>query len=253
MERAPAVEGMFYPASKQELEGQLKAFAVSSAPRGDVHGIIVPHAGYIYSGFTAAHGYSLLKGQRYDLIVLLGPSHHFGYRGVTQDGHDAWRTPLGSSRIDYALLGNGLATSNDAHAPEHSLEVQVPFLQHYGIAGPLAPLLVGMVSDAEARRLAELLAEAAKRHRVLFVVSSDLSHYLPRDECRRHDDKSITTIEQLDTAHWDAIDACGRYPLRIIMHLCRQMGWTPRLVHKSDSGDAGGSIRSVVGYAALSF
>jgi hypothetical protein len=270
--REPAVAGMFYPEDPRELERELRVMLKGIASNvmldehvrkrtpGAIHGIIVPHAGYVYSGATAARAYALVAGKRYDLIVLLGPSHSFSYRGLALEESTAWRTPLGERGIAYNNLGKRLLALKDAvvssaraHKPEHSLEVQVPFLQHFRIEGPVAPMLVGIVGEDDAHVIASALAEAGEGKSVLFIVSTDMSHYLSRDERLRHDETSIRVVEGLDGKGFASLDACGRYPLRIIMELCRIKGWRPRLVAKSDSGDANGDTRHVVGYASFVF
>ena len=256
--RLPAVAGAFYPGGADPLRRMIAGFRPGAAPKAE-HGIIVPHAGYVYSGKTAAHAFAPFAKTSYEIIILLGPSHHVGFRGVALDTNDVWSTPLGEARIDYSLLKTLVKeeplflTTEEPHQEEHALEVQVPFLQYHAIEGPLAPLVVGQLTDADATKIAEVLARLLENRKVLLVVSTDLSHYLSRAVGGKRDAASIAIIEKLDLATFSDLDACGKYPLRIILHLCKQMGWAPKLVHRSDSGDETGDTNQVVGYASFVF
>jgi MEMO1 family protein len=248
--RTAAVAGTFYPGTAHDIKVLLTHLRAAPRPHGEVHGLIVPHAGYIFSGRTAAAAYELVREQSYDRIVLLGPAHRLAFQGAALDEHDRWQTPLGYRDVSYPHMA-GFVRSAEAHAAEHSLEVQVPFLQAYGIEGPIAPILVGALDADRVKHIAQALANL--HGRTLFVVSSDLSHYYPREQRLERDHRSIDIIQKLQRRKGERIDACGKEPLRIAMELCAIRRWQPELLHTSDSGDASRNTQRVVGYASFWF
>jgi len=249
---------MFYPASPAALRASVRAFldeaGAADAARPKV--LIVPHAGYIYSGSTAAHGYATLRDSAAQVrrVVLIGPAHRVAVRGVAIPSVNRFETPLGSVALDRTVLDALAATphvvvSDRAHAAEHALEVQLPFLQELLGDFTLVPLVVG---DATSAEVASVLERVWGGPETLIVVSSDLSHYLPYDTARRVDGSTLAQLLELgpELGHEQA---CGATPLNALMRVARARGLRPRLLAACSSGDTAGDRDRVVGYAALSF
>lgn len=258
--RPAAVAGAFYPASRAALSAQVQALlrgATAPAPLAlPPKALIVPHAGYVYSGPVAAHAYAALAPWRETIrrVVLLGPVHRVPVQGLALPGVDAFETPLGVVPVD-ALAAGVLADlpqvgiSRAAHAWEHSLEVQLPFLQTVLRDFTLVPLAVG---DASAADVAAVLERLWGGPETLLVISSDLSHYHPYDEARHLDADAVramlTLQPVLDHAH-----ACGATPVNGLLLAARRHGLRPQLLDLRNSGDTAGDRARVVGYAALAF
>lgn len=239
--RDAAVAGSFYPALPDELERLIDEYLERADPEPSkgLKGIIVPHAGYIYSGAIAAYGYKLLGGQK--KVIALGPSHYAMFPGLAESGMAKWQTPLG--RVETFSIG--LNPYPAAHRPEHSLEVQVPFLQKTLGDFKLDPILTGEVSPSEGADLLE------KRDEFL-LISSDLSHYMPYDDAVEKDRATLSMIEKndLDSFRKNG-DACGRTGISIAMELAKRKGWKFRVLKYANSGDTAGPKDNVVGYAAI--
>lgn len=265
--RPPAVAGMFYPGTAEALRGQIATLLASPSPPGPLPGnrlapedgrlkaLIVPHAGYVYSGPIAAQAYRLLlplRGQ-IERVVLLGPAHRVYVPTLASSGATRFDTPLGSLTVDEEfqgrVLGDGLIESRRAHQPEHSLEVQLPFLQEVLGQPRIVPLLV---SDAAPERVASVLAALWGGPETLIVISSDLSHYLPYAQARRVDSDTCERILACDTT-LDGEQACGCAAVNGLLVLARRRGLTPQLLDLRSSGDTSGSRAEVVGYAAFAF
>ena len=255
--RPPAVAGRFYPgepaALRAELDALLAAAQSLAAPRPCA--LIVPHAGYIYSGPIAATAYKLLRASPPPRrVIVLGPAHTVALRGVALPVATAFATPLGTLRVDPELAALAAASplvirSAEAHAREHALEVQLPFIQRVLGDVPIVPLVVGQVA---APALADLLETLWQDPDTLVLVSSDLSHYLPHAEAHARDAATVRQLLALD----DAIEpdqACGAYALRGFLQLARRRHLVPQLLDLRSSGDTAGDHRRVVGYAAISF
>jgi len=209
----------------------------------EVSGLIVPHAGWIYSGKTALAAFRLLEKVQPEKIAILGPGHRVLVRSAVRDDHKAWETPLGSSKI---IQDEDFETSNHAHAAEHSIEVQLPFIQHFIPGCKILPLVVGQLQEGQAESLAEKLLDKE----YFFIISTDLSHFYPLAEAHRRDLQTIKNIEELSE---DGTEACGIQPLRIAFALMRKKGRKPHLIDYSTSADASGDATSVVGYASFWF
>lgn len=259
--RPPAVAGTFYPSEPQELRAAIAAFmrdvSHDTGSAGAPKALVVPHAGYRYSGSVAAKAYASLipLGERIRRVVLLGPVHRVAVRGLALPGVDALATPLGTIALDVEAIA-GLAdlpqviTSPAAHAQEHSLEVHLPFLQICLDEGfRIVPLAVG---DASPEDIAEVLARLWGGRETLIVVSSDLSHYLPYAVARREDQATIDDILALD-ATIDHAHACGATPLNGLLAACRPRGLRAELLDLCNSGDTAGDKSRVVGYASIAF
>jgi hypothetical protein len=249
---------MFYPASPEALRTSVRAFLDEAGP---VPGpspkvLIVPHAGYVYSGSTAAHGYAALRpgAGRIQRVVLIGPAHRVAVRGVAVPSVDRFETPVGTVAIDRAAIEALTRTphvvvSDRAHTAEHALEVQLPFLQAVLGDFSLVPLVVG---DATSEEVAAVLERVWGGPETLVVVSSDLSHYLPYDTARRVDAATLDQVLRLGP-ELDHQQACGATPINALMRVARQRGLRPRLLSACSSGDTAGDRERVVGYAALAF
>ena len=250
--RAAVVAGEFYPADARELADVVDGL-LGEVPAGHpAPGYLVPHAGYRYSGATAAHAYARLRDSGVRRVVLLGPAHFVLFRGCRLSGEDAWASPLGSVPVDRAtvaaLVDQGLATVDDRpHRPEHAIEVQLPFLQRALGDFTLLPIAVG-VSDVDSVARVLVAAAGDGDDRTVVIASSDLSHYLDQATAAARDGQTLRAIAALDP-RINARDACGVYAVRGLLSWARAAGLTPRVLHRS----AGGSPERVVGYAAVEF
>ena len=259
--RPAAVSGAFYPGQAPALAGSVLALlanaeaAVQSsadAPKA----IIVPHAGYIYSGATAARAYARIRPahDRIRRVVLLGPVHRVAVRGLALPGVDAFATPLGEIKIDQAGVTalSGLPQvrlSPAAHAQEHSLEVQLPFLQLVLDDFELLPLAVG---DATPTEVAQVLETLWGGPETLIVISSDLSHFLPYRTAQAVDRETVQHILRFDGALTHQ-QACGGTPVNGLLLAARQHQLRAELLGLCNSGDTAGDKDRVVGYAAVAF
>ncbi len=256
--RAPAVAGAFYPGDAGELAAMVDATLAAAAPPAlrTPKALIVPHAGYIYSGPVAASAYALLMPQKGHIrrVVLAGPVHRVPVRGLALPGAAAFATPLGSIALDTESMQRisalpQVTLSDAAHAWEHSLEVQLPFLQKVLDTFQLVPLAVG---DADTDEVAEVLTALWGDTDTLIVISSDLSHYLPYEDARRVDEATTQSILALRyPLRHD--QACGATPINGLLCCARQRAMTPHLVDLRNSGDTAGDKAQVVGYCAMAF
>lgn len=243
--REPAVAGRFYPSDPAELERTVRdllagAVARARAPKA----LVAPHAGYVYSGPVAASAYACAP-KWIERVVLLGPAHRVFFRGLARSGASGFRTPLGVVPLEEAP---DLPERDDAHRGEHSLEVQLPFLQV--AIGPftLLPVLVG---DAEAAEVASFLDAHWGGAETLVVVSSDLSHYHDSETARRLDAATSEAIEALDGDRLGPEDACGFQPIRGLLETARRRRLRVVRLDLRNSGDTAGPRDEVVGYGAF--
>jgi AmmeMemoRadiSam system protein B len=284
--RNPAVAGSFYPAQPGPLRAMVASLmeAAAAAPRRDelapeaVLGLLVPHAGLVYSGALAALSWRMAGETAPSTIVLLGTDHQARARGVGVWTGGPWRTPICETPIDaklaldIAALGPPFAADDEAHLTEHSLEVQMPLL---AVACPdtrIVPLAVSprLRGHSETGRLlGRLLSERREAgERILLVASSDMAHYPPADVCERADDELLEPLMRLDEAALAALDErlqldqlpallcglCGIDPVRVALAALREMGAARGiLLGAATSADAGGDPRRTVGYAAVAF
>jgi AmmeMemoRadiSam system protein B len=261
--RRPAVAGLFYPASAAELSAQVASLleaarrtcpAGGGPPAAPVKALIAPHAGYVYSGPTAAAGYAALDGD-YRQVVLLGPCHRVGTPYLALPGADFLRTPLGDAPVWQAGTAavEGLPeviVSPEVHAREHSLEVHLPFIQT--VLGPDMPVLALAVGWAKPKTVAAVLEAVWGGPETLVVVSSDLSHYLPYEVARQRDRDTLAQIMAL-SPELVGEQACGAHPVNGLTELARRRRLRPRLVDYRNSGDTAGDRSAVVGYAAVAY
>ena len=256
--RNPAVAGLFYPGDPRELHAMVAGY-LAAAAAGDVvpKAIIVPHAGYIYSGPIAASAYARIQPARGRItrVVLLGPAHRVGFHGLALSSADCFQTPLGRITVDQEAVKkiSGLPqvqVMDAAHMQEHSLEVHLPFLQEVLGEFSLVPLVVG---DAEPGEVAEVLEALWGGPETLIVISSDLSHYHDYKTAQRLDRATSQAIEQLRLEDIQYDHACGRNPVNGLLQVARQRGLKAKTVDLRNSGDTAGTPDRVVGYGAYVF
>jgi AmmeMemoRadiSam system protein B/AmmeMemoRadiSam system protein A len=269
--RPTAVAGSFYPADPKELGSMLDGFLskAASPPLQNVVALVAPHAGYPYSGPVAAYSYALLKGRKFDRVVVIAPSHYeaFGFSSV-YDGA-AYTTPFGQVPVDQAFAAKlakaspliKLSSSGhtpSAERPEHALEVQLPFLQRVIGQFQLVPVVMGDQSYESCRALGVALAKLVAGTNTLIVASSDLSHYHTYDEAVRLDHKTLKAIEEYDyfdlsrNLELRVWEACGGGPIVATMIAAERLGATEaKLLHYANSGDTTGDHSRVVGYGAV--
>jgi len=255
--RQPAVAGAFYPDNPATLQSDVAAMLDEAEQRelaaSSIKALIVPHAGYIYSGPIAATAYKLLLPRREQIkrVVLLGPSHRVPFYGLAIPSDEQFRTPLGDIPLDHEALGQieslpGVERRDDAHAWEHSLEVQLPFLQAVLQDFKLVPIVVG---GADADMVAQVLESLWGGEETLIVISSDLSHYKPYADARMTDRATTRLIEQRqDTIVGE--QACGCHPLNGLLQLARDKGLQVQTLDLRNSGDTAGPKNQVVGYGS---
>jgi hypothetical protein len=256
------VAGRFYPADRTALAHEVDRLldAVPAAGTGPANAYVVPHAGYRYSGFTAAHVYARLREHSATVarVVLVGPAHYVPLAGCAVPSTQRWLTPLGELAVDLhgvrALVADGHATVDDApHAPEHALEVQLPFLQRVLPDGvPILPIVVGRssVDDVLFTLAAALSAGPAG---TVVLCSTDLSHYLDDEAARRQDARTARAVLDLAPERIAQRDACGVYALRGVVGWARYQRLGAEQLHMCTSADTTGDRARVVGYAAFAF
>lgn len=261
--RRPAVAGLFYPADPDTLARAVADYlAAASATAGKAKGsavppkaLIAPHAGYIYSGPIAASAYALLRdtGTRIRRVVLIGPSHRVAFAGLALPGARIFATPLGDVPVDAEATARlrdlpQIHVRDDAHGPEHSLEVHLPFLQAVLADFSLVPLVVGGATVDEVAEILDLLWGGEE---TLIVVSSDLSHYHDYHTARELDAATARAVEALRPEEIDTEQACGCLPVGGLLTVARRRGLTARLLDLRNSGDTAGPRKEVVGYGAF--
>ncbi|HLC86781.1 MAG TPA: AmmeMemoRadiSam system protein B [Candidatus Nanoarchaeia archaeon] len=235
----------WYPSDKNTLDLLLNKLlkGPDKKIKKEVHGLIVPHAGYDFSGEIAGMAFALIKDKKPSKAIILGPSHYTGFFGAR--ALDKKETPLGKINLMKQTQ------DFDKIAYEHSIDNEIPFLQKINPDIFILPLAIGELDDEEAEKLAEQISEIACDETV-FIFSTDLSHFLPYKEAVERDKKTIEIITSLKI-NKSQIDACGQFPLMVLMHLCKIKKWKPQLIGYKNSGDITGDKSSVVGYASFWF
>jgi len=254
--REPAVAGQFYPEGREELQRQVAEFLKSAAaPKaGEIPKcIVVPHAGYAYSGKIAGQGFRAAENAKPKNIVIAGPSHYVEFEGSALSGADAWKTPLGEINVNkkyFEESETALVEFDEAHQQEHSVEVQVPFIQAVFPKAKIVPVVTG---EVEPEQLAEDIDSGLGKSDLL-VVSTDLSHYYPYEEARKIDAVANSAIPKLEIETVEEkVEACGKTGVLALMHLAKKRAWKGKLLAYANSGDTAGDKRRVVGYGAYGF
>ncbi|WP_457624804.1 AmmeMemoRadiSam system protein B [Persephonella sp.] len=261
--REPAVSDMFYPADPVELKSMLKNFLNQAIlypykPQA----VASPHAGYIYSGPVAATSYkqffNLDRNRHYD-ILLVGPSHYVPFEGISFGYYDYWLTPLGEVKVNKAEIEKFVLNNKDLpvtlntvpHIKEHSLEVQVPFLQMVLENFSIIPVVYGQVHYSIVERVISEIKD--DREDLIVVISTDLSHYYPDNMAREIDINCNTAVESLDLSLLDRCEACGKTGLAAVIDFAVKKGWKGKVLDYRTSGDTSGDRSAVVGYASYIF
>jgi len=266
--RTAVVSGQFYPSEPERLKKKVRQFltAAGHVPDPDVRALIVPHAGYDYSGQIAAEAYKLVEGRKCDSVIIIAFLHRVFLQGILVDDVAAYETPLGrvpvdrelacEIRLSHPLLGATVQGSLE----EHSLEVQLPFLQTVIPGLKIVPVYIGAQNITSITILADTLAKMLKGRNVLVVATTDLSHFHSYEAASAKDKDLIAMFEEGNVeAIYDAyakeeVEACGMGPVLVSMLLARKMKWKgPRLIRYANSGDVTGDRSSVVGYAAMAY
>lgn len=256
MEREPAVAGMFYPEDKEELVRIIDTLIdnIKFNYKGKMNGILVPHAGYVYSAQTATYAYKPLREKRIKKVIILCPNHTAYVKGCCLDKFDIWKTPLGEVKVEQELREQlnskkYFYSDNLPHIEEHAIEVQLPFLQIILKDFTFVPIVVGEISTEEAESIARTLLNT----NAFIIISSDLSHYLSFFDAEKRDKNTISIIESLDIKNFEQIDACGKYPILIMMHLAKLKKSNPKLIFYDTSATASKDKSMVVGYGSFVF
>lgn len=262
--RPPAVAGMFYPSHPEELRrtiDQLLAGASLKKLPGELIALISPHAGYQYSGLTAAHAFKLLAGRSYDTVVVVSPSHRELFDGVSVYSGSAYQTPLGNLPVNEGLREElvdddpSITASLAGHRQEHAIEVQLPFLQKVLGKFMILPIVIGEQKREHCYHLGDRLSKVLKGKDFLLVASTDLSHFYPAATAEKLDRVIIDDIAKLDPERMmsdletDRGEACGGGPTVAVMVAAKKLGANhASILHHSNSGDVTGDMSAVVGY-----
>ncbi|HVH28222.1 MAG TPA: AmmeMemoRadiSam system protein B [Vicinamibacterales bacterium] len=268
--RRSSIAGTWYPGSAAALAAAVDGYLADAESQegavmhgGDLLALVAPHAGLVYSGPVAAHAYRLLRNRRFDVAILVGPSHFTAFDGVAVVPDGGFETPLGVVAIDAGCVADlrrataAVREHGPAHAREHSLEMQLPFLQRLAPATAIVPLLMGEQTAGLAEELGGALAAVVKGRRALLVASTDLSHYHDAATAATLDAVVIRCVSDFDPDGLQrALDrrpdhACGGGPTVAVMRAARDLGGRQaRVLRYADSGDVSGDKQSVVGYLA---
>jgi AmmeMemoRadiSam system protein B len=269
------VAGQFYPGEREELSQIIDEFLENAkVPKieGEIFGILVPHAGYIFSGPVAAHCYKAIQGKNFETVVLIGDSHYEYFDGVSVWDRGEWETPLGRVKVDEELAKEILNFSkrflvkDSAHLFEHSLEVQIPFLQKVLKNFKILPLIFGS-EDKDWKELAKAILKSMEKKKILVVASSDLSHYPPYEVAQEADKRTIEGIlssepekfkEKIETLKklFPDVDtfACAQDTIKTILEISKNLKGKAKLLNYQNSGDTiYGEKSQVVGYCAIAF
>ncbi len=262
--RQPAVAGRFYPAKREALVRDVESHMERDAKKSPALGIVVPHAGFIYSGDVAGAVYAKIEIP--DTVILIGPNHTGQGEKVAVMAEGVWSMPMGDIAIDRelanAICEETTAAKQDslAHRFEHSLETQLPFLQYFKKEFQIVPICLMKIKVSTCKALAEAIVQAVKRlgRSVLLVASSDMTHYESHDAAKIKDAKAIACIQNRDPAGlWETVSSekitmCGVNPVTVMLHCCESLGAKEaELVKYMTSGEVSGDMEKVVGYAGL--
>lgn len=264
--RKTVIAGSWYPVDPNVLRKDIKHYfrsAVNAQLTGEILAIIAPHAGYIFSGQIAAHAYNLIGGKKYDTVIVIGPSHRVAFHGVSIYSKGGYETPLGIVPVEEDVANKILSLSNnihdlpEAHLHEHSIEIQLPFLQVALGEFSFVPLIMGDQNESICRELAETLHNIAREKRILVVGSSDLSHFHDYHQAVALDNIALKCLENADAEGLlkklsdNSTEACGGGPMAVAMLTAKKMGATKAKVLKyANSADITSDKSSVVGYVS---
>lgn len=253
--REPAVAGTFYPGQVDTLRSTVDELLESAVqhPSAGLRALIAPHAGYRYSGPVAASGFRALKGRAFQRVVVMAPSHRVRFEGAALPDVDAFSTPLGNiplaAGIKQLASSGPFVLESEPHEHEHSLEVELPFLQRALGSFELIPVVFGDVDESQ---VADGLARYVEP-KTFFVASSDLSHYHPYVQAKALDQATVDAILSLDVKRVAEAEACGKGPILALLYLAKKQGWKPVLLDLRNSGDITSDKSRVVGYASIGF
>ena len=273
--RPPSAAGQFYPEDKKELEEELnRLMAGSPASRinGEVFGLLLPHASYVFSGAVAALGMKAVEGKKFDAVIILADSHYEYFEGVSVWPEGEWETPLGKIEVDKEIAGKiissseGFVSRQSVHLFDHTIEVHLPLLQKTLGRFKLVPVVIGS-EGKDWKKLAEVILDIMKKRRVLVIASSDLSHYPPYGEAKEADQAVLGAIESLDDKILDKSIAelekknipnaqtflCSRESAKVLMEIARNLEGKAKILGYANSGDSGGEKDKVVGYGSVAF
>lgn len=267
--RKSSIAGSWYPDNPRILRTCISDFfqrVPEESILGNIVGLVAPHAGYIYSGQVAAYAYKMLQGHIFDAVIIIGPSHRFPFRGISIYDKGGYETPLGIVPVDGHLAGRIRAESRlvsaipSAHLQEHSIEIQLPFLQYALGEFSFVPLLMGSQDRKTCEDLAAAIVKAVGQKKVLVVGSSDLSHFHSYEQALKLDALALGYLEKMDAEGFlkgleeQQFEACGGGPAAVTMMAAERMGASrAKLLRYANSGDVGGDKQSVVGYGAAVF
>jgi hypothetical protein len=267
--RRPAVAGSFYPGDGKTLSRQVREYLSQAAKEevgGEIFGLVSPHAGYMYSGLVAAHAFKIVEGMKFDAVVIVAPSHRFPFQGASVYDRGAYETPLGVLPVEKEICQKLKSESSllqslpQAHSQEHSLEVQLPFLQEALGKFNLVPIVIGSQDYRSCEAVGKAIAQAVKGKKVLLVASTDLSHYHPYDRAVELDKIILNDIQAFDAQKLSRDldggkgEACGGGPVIAVMVAARELGANrAKILKYQNSGDVTGDRSGVVGYGAAVF
>lgn len=277
LKREPAVAGQFYPEKKEDLERIIDEYLEKADPpetEGEILALILPHAGYQFSGKVAAFGFKKLVGENIDTVILIGNSHYYQFDGISIFPEGFWETPLGKVKVDFDLAqeikkeSEKIFFDQNYHQKEHSLEVQIPFLQKVLKDFKILPILLGNKNPKDYQILAEAISKNIKEKNVLLIASSDLSHYPNYEDAKFVDQKVIDAILNGDVENFEKeilslqkmkienalTFACGQDSIKTVMLVAKKLGAKEiKLLKYANSGEVSGDLSKVVGYSAIGF
>jgi AmmeMemoRadiSam system protein B len=265
----PSIGGHWYPHNTELLVQNLERYLLNAEvkkPDGKLYGIIVPHAGHMYSGQVAAHAFKCILGMDFDTVIVVSPSHFLPEGNIITTSHDAYQTPMGKVEIDRVLLNeieNRLKENFEeklvyvSKDPEHAIEVELPFLQYILKSFRLVPIMIFNQSSEIASALGHSIAQVIANRNALLIASSDLSHFYPNRIARKFDEEMLKRIEAFDPESVIQAEimergfACGRGAISTVLYACRELGANKvKVLNYENSGEVTGDYDSVVGYGA---
>ncbi len=266
--RKSILAGTWYPGRPDVLRADVERFLAEASvePAGQVVGLVSPHAGYAYSGGVAAYAYQLVRGGGFDSVIVIGPSHRAYFQGASVYERGGYETPLGIVPVDADLAEKLIARSNrissipSGHAQEHSVEIQLPFLQVALGSFSFVPIVMGGQGRRDCEELSGAIVESVGDRKVLLVASSDLSHFHSDERARSMDFRILKHLESMDAdglfreLESGSSEACGGGPMAVVMMAAKKLGAdTGKVLKYANSGDVTGDRQGVVGYAAAAF